>query len=130
MVVADTAFLIDVLVGEPEALDTLDGFVASREPVWIPAPTLHELYYGAGLHHDPEEEEERIAELEDAMPPLPFTPEAARRAGTLEARLERDGERPNRVDVQIAAVALEEGEPVVTRDQGFPAPRELDLETY
>ncbi|MBW3583817.1 MAG: PIN domain-containing protein [Euryarchaeota archaeon] len=130
MTIADTTFIIDILSGDTNALNKLDDLVARNEPLWMPAVVLHELEYGAGLHHDPEAERARIQSLEAALPVVPFDAAQARIAGDLEARLELAGKRPGRVDVQIAALAQTRGESVLTRDERFPHTDEVRIERY
>lgn len=130
MVLADTAFFIDLLVEEDEAVAKLDQLIEIGEPIWIPSIALHELYYGAHLHAEAERERDRIRELERAIPPVPFDAEAARAAGRIEATEEQAGRAPGRADVQIAATALSRGEPVLTRDAWFETVDGLRVETY
>lgn len=130
MPVADTSFVLDVLAGVAGARAKLDELVEDQRPLWLSAPTLHELYYGAGLYVEPERERRRLAAVERALPVLPFTGACARLAGTLEAERERAGETVNRDDIQIAAVALVHGEPVVSADKRFPRVDGLEVERY
>lgn len=130
MVVADTSFLIDVLAGRATAREKLDDLLERQQPVWIPAPALHELYYGARLHRKSAAERKRVEELERAMPPISFDAAAGKLAGILEAELELEGKRPGRVDIQIAAIALVRGEAVVTGEKRFPGPKGLPVERY
>jgi tRNA(fMet)-specific endonuclease VapC len=119
MGIADTNFLIDVLMGDSAALSALDRMIERNEPVWIPAPALHELYYGAALSRRKKQQIGLIEQLEWAMPCIPYGGEAARKAGMLEGELERRGRRPSRMDLQIAAIALVRDEPVITKDKDF-----------
>lgn len=128
--IADTSFLIDLLIDRGEAAGKLDELIEIGEPLWVPAISLHELYYGAGLHEASEREHERVRRLEQALPPVPFTAEAARLAGRIEAEMERVGDRPSRADVQIASIALARGEALVTADGGFEHIEGLSLESY
>lgn len=130
MVVADTTFLIDVLAGDDMARSKLEGLAATLEPLWIPAPALQELYYGATLHRRAAEERERVEDLESKVPVLPLDARAAKLAGILEGELEAQGRRPSRADVQIAAIALARQEAVLTRDTRFPSPEGLRLVVY
>lgn len=91
---------------------------------------MHELYFGAGLYARPERERGRVDELAQALPWLPFDGTAAKLAGTLEAQALRQGRRPDRADIQIAAIALARGDSVLTRDRRFPAPQGLSVERY
>lgn len=130
MAVADTSFFVDLLADEAGAVNKLDELVEVGEPLWTPTIALHELFYGARLHEHSEREVERIREVQAALPPLEFTAEAARIAGRLEAEMEKDGARPGRADVQIAATALAHGDAVLTRDARFEAIEGLRVERY
>lgn len=130
MTVADTSFLIDVMRGSGPAVQFAERLHERGESVWVPAPVLHELHYGARRSRDPAAESRRLEHLVRSLPVLPLDAESARLAGTLEADLEKRGRRPNRTDVQIAAIALARGESVTTADGAFPRAPGLRLETY
>lgn len=130
MAIADTSFVIDVLAGDEGALRKLDALVERNEPLWLPAVVLQELEYGAGLHHNPKRERARIRDIEGAMPVIAFDAAQARLAGELEAELEREGKRPGRVDVQIAALAHIRREAVLTRDKKFAKHSGAKVEGY
>lgn len=130
MAIADTSFVIDVLAGDEGALRKLDEIVGRSEALWLPAVALHELEYGASLHANPVRERERIREVEGAMPVVPFDAAQARLAGEMEAQLELAGEKPGRVDVQIAALGRLRAEPILTRDRKFPRLAGLRIESY
>lgn len=128
--IADTTFLIDLLLGDDGAVDRLDRMIEIGEPLWIPSIALHELYYGAHLHAEADRETARIREMERALPPVGFPAEAARIAGRVEASMAGDGNRPGRADVQIAATALARGDAVVSRDERFGEIDGLRVESY
>lgn len=130
MAVADTAFLIDLMAGEERAKRKLQELIALQEPVWLPAPALHELYFGASQARHPRREHQRIEELARALPPLMFDHVAARIAGTYEGEGAARGRQPARADVQVAAIAAAHGEAVLTRDRRFPRPGGLVLDRY
>lgn len=130
MALADTTFFIDLMAETDGAVAKLDELIELGEPLWVPSIALHELYDSAHLHTKADRETDRIRELERALPPVGFTPDAARIAGRIEAEMQADGERPDRADIQIAATALARGEAVVTRDERFEAIEGLQVERY
>ncbi len=130
MAVADTSFLIDLMREDPQAVAKLESYTERSVSLWIPAPALHELYYGARRHPEHEREIARIETLEHAVPALPLGPQDARRAGILEAELEADGVPLGIEDVRIAAIALGRGQPVVTRDGGYDRIEGLQVDAY
>lgn len=130
MAVADAAFVIDLMAGDEAARAKLRELMGRQEPVWLPAPALHELFYGAALADHPERERKRVEEVARALPPLAFDHVAARIAGTFEGEAEARGRRPDRADIQTAAIAAARGEAVLTRDRRFPRPGGLAVERY
>lgn len=130
MALVDTSFIIDLLDDDPDAVGKLDELIEIGESLWVPGIALHELYYGAYLHDEPEEEVARIRELEEALLPIGFSSQAAQLAGRIEANMETEGQRPGRADVQIAASAIEKGQALVTADGRFAEIEELRVESY
>lgn len=130
MALVDTSFIIDLLDDDPDAVGKLDELIEIGESLWVPAIALHELYYGAYLHDEPEEEVARIRELEEALLPIVFSSQAAQLAGRIEANMEAEGQRPGRADVQIAASAIEKGQALVSGDGRFAEIEGLRVESY
>lgn len=101
----------------------LDILVREELPAeWvISALTLAELAQGPHATEDPAERavrQQRLQWAEATFDPLPFDAEAARVYGVLYAALRASGRRARGrvVDLQIAAVAVANGLPVVTRN--------------
>jgi len=89
--------------------------------VAISAVTLAELAAGPGAAQDPDERarrQDRLQRAEAAFDPLPFGVEAARAFGRIHAAVLQAGRQPRRrfADLLIAAVALSEGLPLITRN--------------
>lgn len=108
----DTSVVID--------LENLDPAVLP-EQVAICAVTLAELAAGPAAAKDTDERarrQDRLQRAEAAFDPLPFGVEAARAYGRLFAAVLARGRTPRgRVaDLMIAAVAVAEGLPLVTRN--------------
>ena len=108
----DTSVIIDL-----EKLDTAD----LPEQVAICAVTMAELAAGPSATSDPAERarrQDRLQRTEAAFDPLPFDTEAARAFGRISAAVLAAGRRPQSrfADLLIAAVALAEGIPLVTRN--------------
>ena len=109
----DTSVVVDLNTIPPERLP--------RE-LRISAITLAELYAGpAGRSVTPAERMNRLATIqrtEVAFDPLPFGVAAARASGLIYAAIVADGRqsRGRLADLLIAAVALAEGLPLMTRN--------------
>jgi predicted nucleic acid-binding protein len=101
-------------------LDVLSADVLP-EQVAVSAVTLAELAAGPAAADEPAERarrQDRLQRAEAAFDPLPFDVEAARAYGRIYAAVRASGRTPRRrlADLMIAAVALANDLPVVTRN--------------
>lgn len=108
----DTSVVIDL---DRISADALPATVA------ISAVTLAELAAGPAATDDPDERarrQDRLQRAEATFEAVPFGVEAARAYGRVHAAVLRAGRRPRGrlADLLIAAVALAEGLPLVTRN--------------
>ncbi|MFV0460574.1 MAG: type II toxin-antitoxin system VapC family toxin [Actinomycetales bacterium] len=108
----DTSVVIDL-----ERIDP--GLLPAR--VAISAITLAELAAGPSAAKDPAERarrQDRLQRAEAAFEPIPFDAQAARAYGRVHAAVVTAGRHPRRrfADLLIAATALGEGLPLVTRN--------------
>ena len=89
----------------------------------ISVASIAELHFGVLVAADDDERArrtDRLAVVEATFDPLPITTEVAREWGRLAAAVLRRGGNPRRrqIDLVIAATAVVEGVPLVTRDVG------------
>lgn len=108
----DTSVIIDLQRLTPEQLP---------EQVAVSAVTMAELAAGPSATDDGDERarrQDRLQRAEAAFDPLPFGVEAARAYGRVYAAVLQAGRRPRGrfADLLIAAVALAEGLPLLTRN--------------
>lgn len=87
----------------------------------ISVASLTELHFGVLVASDDDERArrtDRLAAVEAAFDPLPITAEVARAWGRLAAAVTRRGGNPRRrqIDLAIAATAVVEKVPLLTRD--------------
>jgi tRNA(fMet)-specific endonuclease VapC len=102
----------------PQVVDRLADAL-SRGPVALPAPSLHELWYGAAKSTRVAENVERIERFLSAnIVVLPFDADDAREAGFIRAHLKPLGIPIGNYDVLIAAQALRRGLTLVTANVG------------
>lgn len=119
MVVLDTSFLVDILRNAPRAIELL-GEIEGKEPtLLVAAPTVMELWEGALDSKAPEKEKARIDALLASVNVLYFDVRAAKRAAELDFELSRKGTPLELRDVMIAAIAMANGEAVVTKDSDY-----------
>jgi predicted nucleic acid-binding protein len=111
----DTSVIIDLQIIDSDQLPL---------EVAISAVTLAELAAGPHAATDPAERarrQDRLQRTEAAFDPLPFDNEAARAYGRIYAAIVAAGRKPRGprvVDLMIAATALAQGIPLVTRNVG------------
>lgn len=113
----DTNILIALLAGEPAVLAEAGRAAAT----FVPTIALGELYYGARKSGRPTENLQVIERLAAGAALLPCGPETARRYGEVKAELRAAGTPIPENDIWIAALALEHGLTLVTRDSHFAA---------
>ena len=127
--IADTAFLIDLLKNDPDAHAKLREFENRHEPVKIPAMAVLELGIGIGAGLDDDEAREVRAVLE-SHPIIPMDERIAMRAGTAIGEGDVSTMKKRKGDAAIAATADIEGEPVCTRNVDDFERFDVDIETY
>lgn len=115
MAVLDTSFLIALDRGETRAQDLLRRLNEDGEPLLVPAAVRVE--YLCGLR---EETRERAARLLDRATGLaPMDPTTVDRAVLLQAELMAQGRRLGWHDLQVAAMAMQSHDVLVTKDGDF-----------
>lgn len=131
MPVFDTAFVIDFLRGDDGAKRVMDLLRRGAAPLGVTPYTYFELYAGIGRSRRPDEEKRQVESFLRSLLVFPFEPEAAKLAGLLDARLQREGTAIGLVDLLIGCTALHHGEAIVTRNhRHFNAIPGLDVLPY
>lgn len=128
---ADTTFLIDVMMGDGRAVAKAKALSEASVPLLVGAPSVFELYVGVGLSSKPAAEKKKVEESLEALTQLPFDQRAARLAGIVYAQKTREGRTIEPEDAMIAGIALESGHAVLTRNvRDFSGIADLKVETY
>jgi len=130
-VLLDTSFLIDLMNGDPEAVERARELEADLVQQRLSAMTLFELYYGVGRMTDSETEREQIEQVLASKPVHPADTAVMRKAGRLAGELAAQGEPVGDGDIIIGATALVVDEPVLTRNVAdFERLNGVEVETY
>lgn len=117
--------------GKREAIDKLKELEGRGEPLYVPSPTLYELYVGIALSEMPETSKLTLRRRLRNLPTLPLNAKAARLAGLVQGSLMRRGIPVDPIDALIAGIALAHGEAVLTRNSDhFERIPKLKVETY
>ncbi|MBX0285910.1 type II toxin-antitoxin system VapC family toxin [Haloarcula salinisoli] len=129
--IQDTSFLIDILNGDEDATDVLELIERDNRPEKVAAITSLELYEGIGRSEKPAEEQRQVLAVLESKHVIPADHGIMKHAGELSASLITAGERIDREDCIIAATAIQENEPVLTRNAAhFDRVPNLDVESY
>ena len=114
--IADTSFLIDLMVGEKAAMTKAKEIEDKNIPLILSAPTLFELYVGITLSRKAEEEKARVLNVIESLPFLSLDVESSKAGGQIYAEKSRMGSTIDPEDAMIAGIARAHGEKVLTRN--------------
>lgn len=129
--IQDTSFVLDVLDGDDDALAVLDGIETGRKPEKVSSVTVLELYEGVERADRPDDEKRAVLDVLDSKTVVSADHDVMRRAGRISGELYAAGRPIDREDCVIAATALSEDEPVLTRNADhFERVPGLDVRTY
>lgn len=129
--IQDTSFIIDLLRGDKNANRLLDIVEKEARPQKVSSVTVLELYEGVARSQTPDTKRERILEILETKHVVSADHTVMRKAGKLSGELITDGERIEREDCVIAATALLNDEPVITRNtKHFGRIDSLEVQSY
>lgn len=129
--ILDTAFIIDVMDGDDDAIRAYERYEDAREQQYLSAITTLELHEGIERSMHSDAERRTVRGVIDTKPVIPADRTVMQKAGTVSGRLITDGERIDREDCIIAATALIEEETVVTRNTAhFDRIEGIDVRSY
>lgn len=129
--IQDTTFVVDLLAGDEDAVASLTAIEAERRPQKLSSVTVLELYEGVGRSDRPDDEKRAVLDVLDSKTVVPADRDVMSRAGRISGELVSDGRRIDREDCVIAATALQEDEPVLTRNTDhFERIPDLEVDSY
>jgi tRNA(fMet)-specific endonuclease VapC len=112
---ADTNFLVDFIRGTPKAIEKM----AKIQVLHIPSIVLGELYFGAERSNNPEKNRRKINQLSVLSNILDCDGSTAENYGMIKSKLFKNGKPLPENDIWIAAIALQYGLEIITRDRHF-----------
>jgi predicted nucleic acid-binding protein len=128
---ADTSFLIDLMVGDKAAVQKAKEIEAKGMPLTVSAPTVFELYVGLSLSSKAEEEKTRIMAVLESLPFLPLNLESSKAGGRIYGDKKRTGSMVDPEDAMVAGIARVHGEKVLTRNlKHFQGIEGVRMESY
>lgn len=126
----DTSFLIDLMDGDPAAVEKAEEIERNLIQQRLSSMTLFELYYGVSRSDRSEQERRQVESVLASKPVHPADTAVMRKAGALSGRLANEGSPVDDGDVVIAATADVVGEPVLTRNVADFDRLGVDIESY
>lgn len=117
MIFLDTDILVDVLHDQKAALGLVAALEARGEELATTTINVAELYRGAEGEAGPQEALKAVEDLLDRLLEVTLDHAAARRFGVIMAALDRAGRPMPAVDALVAAIVLEGGGRIATRNR-------------
>lgn len=114
--ILDTCVLIDVMSGEPDAIEAVQIAESAREQIYLSARTLFELYQGIPRAPDSDEEQTTIEHVLGTKEVLAADASVMKKAGRVYGELVADGTRIDAGDCIIGATGVVHEQPVLTRN--------------
>jgi tRNA(fMet)-specific endonuclease VapC len=122
----DTNVVIALLEGEADVQDQL----AKADEIFFASIALGELYFGAEKSGNPKINQARVDELARNSVVLGCDTDTARRYGEVKNALRLKGRPIPENDIWIAAIALQNGLSLITRDRHFNEVGGLTVEVW
>ena len=127
----DTAFLIDLMSGDEDALAAAKRLEESGVPQRIPAMVVYELHVGVGKTEMTDTEAEKIQAVTESRSIESLPAETAKLAGRIDGVLRREGNRVGSHDVIIGTTARRYDKQVLTGNPSdFEDIPEVSVRTY
>jgi tRNA(fMet)-specific endonuclease VapC len=128
---ADTSFLIDLMVGDKAAVEKAREIEAKGTPLIVSAPTVFELYVGIFLSRKAEEGKARVLVVLESLPFLPLDVESSKAGGRIYGEKKRMGLTVDPEGAMVAGIARVHGEKVLTRNlKHFQGIEGVNVESY
>lgn len=125
MACLDTELLVEFLRGDPEAASLMKRLASEGSEASTTSVNAYELLKGALVSRRPESNLRKVVQLLEGLEVLPLTTSCSRVAAEIHASLRSGGKAIGEFDILIAAIAMERGEPLVSRDEDFDSVRGL-----
>ena len=131
MLLADTAFIIDIMKQDRGAVQKTKDLSDASISVLVGTPTIFELYVGVGLSVRASEEKEKVLSILKSLPHLPLDADSASKGGTIYAQRSREGTKIDPEDAMLAGIAVTNNETLLTRNRKhFAGIPDLKIEYY
>lgn len=120
----DSNIIIDVFRGEAKTVER----ISLTQKLFVPVVVIGELYYGAYKSNQITRRIAEVKQLEELVTILNVTPVTSQLYGEIKQRLYAKGKPIPENDIWIAAIAIEHGLVLITRDKHFEEVESVVLE--
>jgi predicted nucleic acid-binding protein len=115
----------------PDAIKKAEDLSNASVSILVGTPSIFELCVGVGLSVRASEEKEKVLNVLKSLPHLSLDGASATKAGKIYAQRTREGKRIDPEDAMLAGMALQNNEPLLTRNRkDFAGISDLKLEHY
>ncbi len=129
--ILDTIFLIDIMRKDENACLKLKILGEKGESIFISVLSVFELHSGLARSEKTISTQNKVKEVLEQQLILPLDSSIAEKAGNIHGTLILEGKMLDSMDCLIAATALLNGEPVLTRNvKDFSKVKGLHVEPY
>jgi len=129
--IADTTFIIDILIREPDAVRKARELEESGTTIQVTSPTVFELFAGVALSKKAEEEKSKINFVLAGLPQMLLDSPSAIAGGLIQGEKTKAGYTIDPEDAMIAGIAKVSSERVLTRNiKHFSGIEGVAIETY
>lgn len=127
--IADTTFFIDLLKNKQEAVKKAEEIERNSIELTTTSITVFELWRGFGQLDT--NKKEKASQLIEQLTIYPLQLTTAKKAGQIANELDRKGQEIDPEDIMIAAIAIENNEEILTRNEKhFNRIQNLKIQTY
>jgi predicted nucleic acid-binding protein len=130
-VIADTSFVIDIMVKDPVAIVKARQLEREDVTITVGSPTVFELFAGVALSRKAEEEKSKIMTILSSLPQLALDFPSAREGGMIYGEKIKAGRAIDPEDAMLAGIAKAKAERILTRNiKHFSGIEGVTVETY
>lgn len=131
MVLLDTDILIQFLRNDEDAKEKISRLLESYQLLSTSSINVAELYFGAYLSENKEENINSVNKLLSKLVIYPFDIIDGKIYGEIRASLKRKGELINELDIFIASIAIEKDITLITRNiKHYEKVHKVQVETW